>query len=172
MGFYNEHVHRKSGVNSRVDWNPRGNSAAVAAQATGRYPAGVRFFSPHMAMVLLVVTRLMLGEFAYSMPHASEDVVTDQAAAQSQDAPCPDHADKSATDSSADSDLTAAKHHAGAGHDGSCCKTTCFCACLHLSAIVTPCSVENVGMLDQYRRPVLAIGPMQDRVSVLLRPPA
>lgn len=126
-------------------------------------------------MILLLVGRLVIGEFAHAMPHSGELAHSDAAVAtQSQDSPCPDHAGKAAdVKQSADSVGPAASAHVNASNDTDCCKTTgCKCLCVHISAIAVPSIGLNVVLLDQSRVPVSADGLMQDRLSALFRPPA
>lgn len=125
-------------------------------------------------MVLLLVARLIIGEFAHAMPHDGETVHANTAtAAQSHERPCPDHSGKAETKQSADADGATANADHGASHDSDCCKTAgCQCLCVHISVIAMPSFGLNVVLLDQSRAPVSADGLLQDRLSVLLRPPA
>lgn len=126
-------------------------------------------------MILLLLARLTIGEFAHAMPESGDAVHSDlAAAAQPHEPPCPDHTGKPAkAQQSADSVGPAANAHHGASHDTDCCKTAgCKCACVHISAIAMSSFGLSVVLLDQSRVPVSAVGLMQDRLSVLLRPPA
>lgn len=137
---------------------------------------GVRHFFQRWSIVLLVVMRLILGEFAYSMPHdsaAAGDQTQAQShdTAQSNDSGCPDHAGAPGTHPSTDSTAVDETHH-GTAHDASCCKTSCYCPCLHLSAIVTGVGVANLGLFHQQQPPAPAFGHTPERAFLLLRPPA
>lgn len=137
--------------------------------------AGVRHLSHRWAIVLLVVARLILGEFAYSMPHdpaAATDHVQGQSHenARFSDSGCPEHGGAAGTQAPTDS--TAINPHHGAAHDANCCKTSCSCPCLHLSAIVTGVGVPSLALLHQQQLPGSASGHTPERVFLLLRPPA
>jgi hypothetical protein len=153
--------------------------ARLRRPALGDTLAGVRRFVQRWSIVLLVVTRLIFGELAYSMPHDSVHAATNHASTpaaqtdQSNDGGCPDHTRAPDTDSSTGSEPEApTAHHAGAGHDGNCCKTSCYCPCLHLSGILSALSVASLGVLPQQRPSILALGQTTERVFLLLRPPA
>lgn len=158
-------------------WGVPHRRAAVATLSKGRYPYYVRYSLQRWSIVVLLIMRLILGEFAHAMPHPSERADPDSAgAAQQQEQPCPDHADMSnvARPSAESMDVTAEVHTGGAshGHDVDCCKTTCNCPCLHISAIETPALVMNLVILGQRSIPFAAIGHLPDRISLLFRPPA
>jgi len=125
------------------------------------------------SIVLLLVARLIIGEFAHAMPHnvaaGHADAVV---AAQSHEPPCPDHTGKTAgARQPADSVGPTAAADNGAPHDTDCCNTAA-CKCVHISAIATPSLAVNFAFLDQSGVPVFADGLMQDRLSALFRPPA
>jgi hypothetical protein len=110
---------------------------------------------------VLTVARLVLGEFAYAMPHhdagsAAGQTVTTQA---SNDTPCPDHA-------------SAVNKAEGGAHHDNCCKTMCNCPCLHLSGMATLPLLVNVAALEQKRPPMRLVGATPERIFLLLRPPA
>jgi hypothetical protein len=123
---------------------------------------------------VLLVARLVLGELAHAAPHQNESNNVDApvAAAHAQEAPCPDHATESGvpqvlTDSV---DMTSKPHGPGS-HDTNCCQNACECACLHLSALAMPVTM-NVAALDQLVIVDAALGHTPDRIFLLFRPPA
>lgn len=148
----------------------------VAALSKGRYASRVRrHVLQRWSIVLLLVTRLILGEFAHGMPHHGETAPADlTVAAQPQEAPCPDHAGQPAGGKqSADSVGPTANAHHGASHHTDCCNTAaCKCLCVHIAAIATPSLAVELAFLAQSRVAVSADGLLQDRLSALFRPPA
>jgi len=125
----------------------------------------------HWSIVLLLIARLVLGEFAHAMPHQNESDVS--AAAQVQAVPCPDHGAKPGEGHrSMDSGEATAKAHDAGSHDTNCCKTACNCPCLHLSTMAMPSAIVNVAAADQRGFPTDALGHTPDRITLLFRPPA
>jgi hypothetical protein len=127
------------------------------------------------SIVLLLLTRLVLGEFAHGMPHHGDSAYADPVVAtEPHELPCPDHAGEPAgITQSADSAVPTVSAHHGASHETDCCKTAaCKCLCAHMSAVATPSLAVSFVLLDQSRVPGSAGGLMQGRLSVLFRPPA
>jgi hypothetical protein len=126
------------------------------------------------SIVLLILVRLVLGESAHAMPHQDEsNNAHPAAAANAQEMPCPDHAGTPDPDEpSTDSKDLASKHHDPASHDTNCCKTSCDCACLHLSALAISQVSAGVATREQLRVPAAVLGHTPDRIFLLLRPPA
>jgi hypothetical protein len=116
--------------------------------------------------------RLIAGESAHAMPSHGEQAAMAQGkgTAQSQEAPCPDHA--ASSDASAPMADTATPAHADGSHGKDCCKNTCSCPCLHLSALLTASLNVSAAIPDQLSLPLAAIGRTPERVSLLFRPPA
>jgi hypothetical protein len=134
-----------------------------------------RAFLNRWSIVLLLIARLVLGEFAYSMPHQADSSHANAAPAVTQaqqEMPCPDHVTTAANSESptASEDLTSKPHHP-ASHEH-CCKTGCDCACLHLSGLAMPSATLNVVAPEDHPLPAPAFGHTPDRISLLFRPPA
>jgi hypothetical protein len=111
----------------------------------------VRFSATRLTLLLLLVSRLILGEFASAMPDHGAAHFDHATSTQSSGADaCPDHAGK---------------------HDDNCCKTVCSCPCLHFSALAVPALVTQAA-LDEARSLLPIIGAMTIHVGRLLRPPA
>lgn len=129
-------------------------------------------------IILLLVARLIVGEFAHAMPGGGEmahAVAADKA--QPHEPACPDNADKTAgvkqSTPSADPPGRTVNADHGASHDTDCCKTAaCECLCAHITAIATPSLTVSSALLDQSRVPASADGLMLNRLSALFRPPA
>jgi hypothetical protein len=116
----------------------------------------------------------MLGEFADGMPHHVPPPGADHltTAQSSGEAPCPDHESNGNTADDMQTNLPDAATHHGSSHQENCCKTTCGCPCLHVSAMATPQLLTDDVLLQQQRPPVLVVGATPQRISLLLRPPA
>lgn len=152
-------------------------AASIASRAKGRYACEVHRPSLHRwSIVVLLVMRLIMGEFAHAMPHQDASAGTDApAVADGQELPCPDHADPDQTRKSHTDQLSSesgVKTHTGDSHDTNCCEAACACPCLHLSALALLAAPVSVAVLDQPRFPAAVLGHLPDRISLLLRPPA
>jgi hypothetical protein len=126
------------------------------------------------SIVLLILVRLVLGEFAHAMPHQDEsNNMQAPAAANAQEMPCPDHAETpDADEPSPDSKDLTNTHHDPASQDTHCCQTSCDCACLHLSALAISQGSAGVARREHLRIPVAVLGHTPDLIFLLLRPPA
>ena len=121
-----------------------------------RYAWRVSFTAQRLTLVLLLVSRLALGEFASAMPDHGAAHFDHAASAQtsgdhsSPDEACPDQASE---------------------HDESCCKSACSCPCLHFSALATtPLAAQ--AQLDEVRPHMPVAGATSGHIGRLLRPPA
>jgi hypothetical protein len=140
----------------------------VAGPSLGRYSSPVRrHFFQRWSIILLLVMRLIAGEFAHAMPHHMESHDAPSAAIPAT-APCPDHAGKMPQ---VDVSVASAPQH-GSG-DADCCNTAaCKCLCVHITAMVTPPPTMNCAAFVQLRVPLFADGLLLYRPSALFRPPA
>ncbi|HEY0684587.1 MAG TPA: CopL family metal-binding regulatory protein [Steroidobacter sp.] len=121
--------------------------------------------------MLLLVTRLFMGELGHAMPMGAMDVAEPAISAMEGDsAACPEHDSGSAEMPTA--------HHADASADHSsakqdCCETgNCECPCLHV-----PCAALDAIILNPVAATSLLIshgtnGVISQRPSGLFRPPA
>ncbi|MBL8265698.1 CopL family metal-binding regulatory protein [Steroidobacter sp.] len=133
-----------------------------------------RAFLHRWSIVLLLIARLVLGEFAYSMPHPAESGHAEAAPAvtQTQERPCPDHVTTAAnSENPAVSEDLTSKPHDSASHEH-CCETGCDCACLHLSGLAMPPATLNVAPPEEHLLAAPAFRHTPDRISLLFRPPA
>jgi hypothetical protein len=123
-------------------------------------------------MVLLLLARLVLGEFAHSMPQ--DRAATADSAAHLRQSACPDHASKpaGAKQGSGSALITKAGH--SAAHDSHCCKSgVCQCPCVHISAMASPAPFVALVLLEHNGFvPASVEGLIQDRPGSLFRPPA
>jgi hypothetical protein len=111
----------------------------------------VRFSATRLTLVLLLVSRLILGELASAMPDHGASHFDHAASMQvSGGDSCPDHAGM---------------------HDDNCCKSACSCPCLHFSALAAPLLVTQAAR-DEGRSQLPVIGATSGHVGRLLRPPA
>jgi len=117
-------------------------------------------------MVLLLLSRLVLGEFAHAMPASHVPVGPEVVAAASQNADCPEHKAASSEGSHSLGIHSSTEAH----HD--CCKPgTCPCPCAHVPAAVASFLATSVHV-DHGRIFNLVKGFTCDRVWSLFRPPA
>jgi hypothetical protein len=121
--------------------------------------------------MVFLVTRLIFGEFAHAMPHASmpmadEVVLTDKASP-----PCPDHAQETPAPRAApESDGVSSIDHPVTDKD--CCKKGgCACPCLHTPAAIAA-SGATLAPSPERRPRAFAPGAALLRSSALFRPPA
>lgn len=145
--------------------------AAVAWSASRSYAARVsRLHFHRWAVIFLLVSNLILGEFAHAMPHMAEhgmtmnEVVT--SAPVSDDSPaCGDHVQASAKGGQ--------PHASNTDHAGKdCCKAgQCACPCLHSPAAVAAVPFVVQPTHDD-QAAVLVEGATWQRLSGLFRPPA
>ena len=137
------------------------------------YSSPVRkFFWQRWALMLLLVTRLVIGELGYAMPAVHSDsggfTHSSMAAEMSSDA----------TDSSGHEAMSAS-HHAGhsTGDDASaesdCCKSgKCQCVCLHVPCLAWEPLALNLFTTTLLRTPQGLENFISQRPSGLFRPPA
>lgn len=135
--------------------------AAVAWSAGRGYAARVsRLHFHRWAVIFLLVSKLILGELAHSMPHVAEpaSAMTEMVTSSSQDsAPCGSHVQHGS-----ESDDHAAK---------SCCEGgECACPCLHSPAATETVLVAMSRAHDHGA--VLVEGVAWQRLFGLFRPPA
>ena len=131
------------------------------------YSAAVRNLVLHRwAVIFLLVSRLVFGEFAHAMPLAmmSPGEVTHAGAPAVE---CHEHQGAVAGAQSLDD-----AHEAhGAGED--CCKNgKCECPCVHLSSAAAESFVMHDAARDPHRMSEPALGVAAQRPSSPFRPPA
>ncbi|MGH8174822.1 MAG: CopL family metal-binding regulatory protein [Steroidobacter sp.] len=120
------------------------------------------------SIILLLIGRLVLGEFVHAAPQVHEGATP---ASQSQQA-CPDHAGGPSPD------LAEESHHGtpvdAAPNDAEdCCDTgSCECPCVHVSAMAAPSVAVNLVSPPQTRTAIFADGLLQHRLFAPFRPPA
>src|SRR5688572_32365926 len=84
------------------------------------------------AMALLLLSRLVVGEFAHAVPSPHAPLEPKAVAASTQSTDCPEH---QAADSGTDSQSSEIASSSDPHH--SCCKSgTCQCPCMHVPAAV------------------------------------
>ena len=139
----------------------------VAWPAGHGYAARVSRLSFHRwAVIFLLVSNLILGQFAHAMPHAAS-ATTDEVVAQAgQDNPaCGEHAPAGSSDSSQDSEMD------GSSDEDCCERGECACPCLHSTAagavLLLAVPYMNAGQIA-----ALVEGAAWHRLSALFRPPA
>ena len=123
---------------------------------------------------MLLIARLVLGEFANAMPHHA-DLSEGEAgmATQAEGTPCPDHAASSATSKApADFEDVASQPLDSTPHQTHCCKGECDCACVHASALAMPSAAVNIVALEKHLISAAALGHTPHRIFLLFRPPA
>jgi len=122
----------------------------------------------YLSIIVLIVSRLILGELAYAMPQERGSVV-DSSLSTTVAAPphCPEHLD-------AQPQMDASMQDASTQDtQKDCCKSSgCKCPCAHLTAMVvlSPAATSH-GVVEKRLRPSAA-APANDRLNALFRPPA
>lgn len=130
-----------------------------------------KFVLQRWALIFLLVSRLVIGEFVHAMPmgdegaphHQMSHVLSEMA---SDPAACPQH------DGAAQSDET---HPSGdtASETQDCCKSgECECPCLHVPCAAIDATVGTLLSVELRRLPAGTDGLMVQRLSGLFRPPA
>ena len=148
---------------------------SVARRGMESYSRAVRHRAlPHWAVIFFLVSRLIFGEFAHAMPHASAPVTEETALADNQATPpCPDHTQQTSSTSSDASGPGAANAGDHPMDDKDCCKKgSCECPCLHTPPAAVLTSGPAIMPVNQRCPGVLAIGAAWHRSSALFRPPA
>ena len=146
----------------------QGNEPAVARNPAGRYSACVRrLVFQRWAMTLLLLSRLVLGEFVHAMPVSHAPTEPEVVAAGNQNADCPQHeAAGGAGSESSDIKSSSDPHH-------DCCKSgACQCPCMHAPAALVASFVATSMHVDHGRIMTPANGFACDRLWLLFRPPA
>lgn len=149
--------------------------AAIAARGWRGYARQVHRHSLHRwSIVVLLIARLVLGEFANAMPrHADLGEIEAGVAAQTDSMPCPDHAASSpASEAPTDFADLADKPHDSTVHETHCCNGACDCACVHASALAMPAAAVNMVALEKHLASAAALGHTPHRTFLLFRPPA
>jgi hypothetical protein len=142
------------------------HACAVARLPTDDYPARVhRPFLQRWVVMILLVTRLVLGDFVHA-----HDGIGDHAAAAADVADpshCLDHAKHPGNPSQSDT------NHSDSGTSTpDCCKAAkCACPCLHTPAVASVSSPTLAHMTGS-RAVALAFGDTPNRPFKLFRPPA
>jgi hypothetical protein len=147
----------------------------VARPAGHGYAARVsRLHFHRWAVIFLLVSKLILGQFAHAMPHMAQDMdhsamnamVTSASPSDDDSPPCGSHAQ--ADGQSGQSQDSSADEHAAK----SCCKGgECACPCLHSPAATAAVALALQGVHDD-QPGVLIEGAISHRLSGLFRPPA
>jgi hypothetical protein len=118
-------------------------------------------------VIVLLLSRLVFGEFAHALPHAgsltADAAVAAQAAhaAQSTDgeSPCAEHKDT--------------VDRTGTAGDHDCCKAgACDCPCMHLPQASLPVFTLSFERNSAVRPVTADDGLVRHRLSTLFRPPA
>lgn len=136
----------------------------VACPTHGAYSARVRQASITRAIVaILLLTRLVFGEFAHAHDNGGHALVS---ATASESSHCADHAEhQGAASNSTDAD--------GPGTtEPDCCKMAkCACACVHAPAAAMAIA-PILAYTTDHSVAVCAVGATADRPFKLFRPPA
>jgi hypothetical protein len=129
------------------------------------------------AVIFLLVSKLILGEFAHAMPHMVEPATTMNAtvvtaASAGQDSPpCGSHVQGSSESGQSESNQS----HDSSGDDHAakdCCKGgECACPCLHSPAAASSVPLTMHPAHDD-QAAVVIDGATAHRLSGLFRPPA
>lgn len=118
------------------------------------------------AAIFLLVSNLILGQFAHAVPHVAAATTDEVVALADQDSPaCGDHVQAGSSDQAQDSSTDSPA-------DKDCCERGgCACPCLHspAAAAAAPVTVQCASA-DRVAVPVE--GAAWHRVSALFRPPA
>ena len=141
---------------------------AVASSRAGRYSGRVRKLVLYRwAMTLLILSRLVLGEFAHGMPVSHAPTHAEIVAAVSQNADCPQHdAAAGAGDEPPHLQSSSEAHH-------DCCKSgACQCPCMHAPAALVASFIATSVYVDHGRIMTPVDGFVCDRLWPLFRPPA
>lgn len=150
------------------------NRPPVACSAGRGYAAGVsRLHFHRWAVIFLLVSKLILGEFTHAMPHMAQDMgqsatmMNEIVASASHDSPpCGSHG-QTGSESGQSQDSSSDDHAAK-----SCCKGgECACPCLHTPAATAAVSLAMQPTHDD-QVGVLIEGATWHRLSGLFRPPA
>lgn len=147
----------------RRDIEPLHGSASVAILQDVRNLVFHRW-----AMALLLVSRLVLGEFAHAMPSSHAPVEAEVAAASSQNADCPQHKAASHGTGSQSSDIASAADE----HHNCCISGACQCPCMHVPAAAVASFTPTSLHANHERIMNFANGFACDRLWSLFRPPA
>ena len=130
------------------------------------------------SVVVLLVVRLVLGEFAHALPHhtGEEASVADLAAADSAaTVDCPDHANSKQDEehpAETKSDSHTIDESSSKQHGAECCETTCDCACVHITPVAGFLPSTTLGMLDSTNIAGPSVRPSRPVLSGIFRPPA
>jgi hypothetical protein len=151
------------GSELRVD-----HGTAVARHPAGGYSASMRrLVLQRWAMTLLLLSRLVLGDFAHAMPVSHAPFESAVVAAGSRNPDCPQH--EAASDAAGQSsDIQSSPHP-----QRDCCKSgACECPCMHAPAALVASFIVTSVHLDHGRIMNSAHGFACDRLWLLFRPPA
>lgn len=131
----------------------------------------------YLSIIVLIVSRLILGELAYAMPQEAGSLVH-LAPSTTVVAPhCPEHRNgQPQMQASVHSEMSdTAQPGVVSTHDTQkdCCKSSgCKCPCAHLTAMAVPTlAAASHGIAEARLGPSVA-APANDRLSALFRPPA
>jgi hypothetical protein len=146
---------------------------SVACLGTERYSRPVRHRAFHYwTVIFFLVSRLIFGEFAHAMPHASASMNGTAVAASDADPPCSDHTRQPSSTHGEASDPDALTFDDHPVDDKDCCKKGgCVCPCLHTPAAALA-AVVMLMPAEQSRPGALVRGADWLRTSMLFRPPA
>lgn len=139
------------------------NRAVIARRGYRLYSHAVREFPwQRWTLILLLVTRLVIGELGHAMPMAALAPIEQATTELASEPPCADHA---ATGAAAEADRSTGEHD--------CCETgECECPCLH-----APCAAIDAAIMNPVSTTLLRVLHGADTVSSqrpsgLFRPPA
>jgi hypothetical protein len=122
------------------------------------------------AVIFLVVSKLIFGEFTHAMPHMAAPAagMNEIAVPAGQDGqPCADHEQASSPESDSSHDSNTDEPA-----EKSCCESGgCVCPCLHSPAAASAV-LFNMQRANNDQLAALVEGAAWHRLSVLFRPPA
>lgn len=123
------------------------------------------------SVAVLLVARMVLGEFAHALPqHTDEQTAT---AESSVAVDCPDHAESDEEHPTGNESASHTTNESSSTHHGSdCCKTTCECACVHITPVAGVLPNATLGMLNSMNIAGPSVRPFGPVLSGIFRPPA
>jgi hypothetical protein len=140
-----------------------------------------RGFLQGWSVIVLLLGRLVLGQTAHAMPHDHEahpePVVIEQAAEPCHEAAGGHDSGSSHTPAAPSApssvpDLAAGESESVPAADENCCETQeCDCACVSVSALAASVPFMKPLLIDLHQAAPPSPALLQDRISLLFRPP-